>query len=508
MTILPKKKVSKEKSEKEPSHSGEHHLNSIPSDTRVSHSLSHVSRARNSPPRWPTGQLDETFAGHDPGGVGSPETSAGNKRRHRTSPHRNTRKHRNHGSSRADRVQQTSTAGPNSSPVVLDSVNSEDEYETEKPLPVVVPAEPQEYDAELEQWFTRVLKEKRGFIIKEMGTDGACLFRSVADQVYGDQEMHGIVRKHTLDYIAKNRDHFSQYITEDFNTYLNRKRMDNCHGNHIEMQAISELFNRPVEVYQYGSEAINTFHGSYKTEDVPIRISYHRNTHYNSVVDPYQPSVGVGLGLPGFQPGLADRNLMRDAVRQSEELQIEQTMLADKLKETDWEVTQETIEEQVARESYLQWLKDNEKRAKHHSSPRTASMTIRSPRSRNSQQNSPNQLQTSTDDFTLPVPNPAELLTSTPGSAMHSTSAVGLSNHDIGACCSSDGAIGGSGFGETTSLMNQLPPTMFGLAEWDDDDIIAQVIAQSQQEYLDTLKKNVSNSGGTNNKDNETKSLS
>ena len=28
--------------------------------------------------------------------------------------------------------------------------------------------------------------------------------------------------------------------------------MDNCHGNHIEMQALSELYNRPIEVYQYG----------------------------------------------------------------------------------------------------------------------------------------------------------------------------------------------------------------------------------------------------------------
>ena len=43
---------------------------------------------------------------------------------------------------------------------------------------------------------------------------------------------------------------------------------------------------------------------------------------------------------------------------------LSQAMLEDKLRETDWEVTQETIEEQVARESYLQWLRDNEKRAR------------------------------------------------------------------------------------------------------------------------------------------------
>lgn len=36
-------------------------------------------------------------------------------------------------------------------------------------------------------------------------------------------------------------------------------------------------------------------------------------------------------------------------------------MLNDKLRETDWEITDETINEQVARESYLQWLQDCQK---------------------------------------------------------------------------------------------------------------------------------------------------
>jgi len=49
---------------------------------------------------------------------------------------------------------------------------------------------------------------------------------------------------------AKNCDFFKQYVTEDFNTYLTRKRSDHCHGNHIEMQALCELYNRPIEVYQ------------------------------------------------------------------------------------------------------------------------------------------------------------------------------------------------------------------------------------------------------------------
>lgn len=51
-------------------------------------------------------------------------------------------------------------------------------------------------------------------------------------------------------------------------------------------------------------EPINTFHGIQENNDEPIRVSYHKNIHYNSVVNPYKASVGVGLGLPSFKPGV------------------------------------------------------------------------------------------------------------------------------------------------------------------------------------------------------------
>lgn len=51
---------------------------------------------------------------------------------------------------------------------------------------------------------------------------------------------------------AANRDYYSQYMTEDFNTYVNRKRLDMTHGNHIEIQAMCEMFNRSIEVFCYG----------------------------------------------------------------------------------------------------------------------------------------------------------------------------------------------------------------------------------------------------------------
>lgn len=117
------------------------------------------------------------------------------------------------------------------------------------------------------------------------------------------------------------------------------------------MQAMSEMYNRSIELFCYSTgkypyiflkhsfrciklyayflfrinlEPINIFHGVLKNDNEPIRLSYQRGSHYNSIVDPYKATVGVGLGLPSFNPGSADRELISDAVRQSEELQIEQ----------------------------------------------------------------------------------------------------------------------------------------------------------------------------------------
>ncbi|XP_025032709.1 OTU domain-containing protein 5 isoform X4 [Python bivittatus] len=353
-----------------------------------------------------------------------------------------------------------------------------------------------------EHRFEKALREKKGFIIKQMKEDGACLFRAVGfqdlkkstllcglafkngrsliskvlipsvhfllssiqtDQVYGDQDMHEVVRKHCMDYLMKNADYFSNYVTEDFTTYINRKRKNNCHGNHIEMQAMAEMYNRPVEVYQYGTEPINTFHGIHQNEDEPIRVSYHRNIHYNSVVNPNKATIGVGLGLPSFKPGYAEQSLMKNAIKTSEESWIEQQMLEDKKRATDWEATNEAIEEQVARESYLQWLRDQEKQARQ---PRKASATCssataaaasgleewsgRSPRQRSSA-SSPEHPDLHNELNAAKPPSP----------------------------------------GSTAALALTKPPSPCapGLSDWDDDEILASVLAVSQQEYLESMKK-------------------
>jgi len=44
--------------------------------------------------------------------------------------------------------------------------------------------------------------EQRGYELKPVEEDGACLFRSISLQIYGDEEMHDVIRQHTMDYIV------------------------------------------------------------------------------------------------------------------------------------------------------------------------------------------------------------------------------------------------------------------------------------------------------------------
>lgn len=76
-----------------------------------------------------------------------------------------------------------------------------------------------EHNLSSEEWkmrdekFSKSLSE-RGLKIQEMDEDGACLFRAISYQLYGDQEMHDVIRQQTMDYIYQNREYFAQFITE------------------------------------------------------------------------------------------------------------------------------------------------------------------------------------------------------------------------------------------------------------------------------------------------------
>lgn len=86
--------------------------------------------------------------------------------------------------------------------------------------------------------------------------DGNCLFRSVAHQVYGDYELHNLVRQCCMDYMEADSGFYSQFVEggmEAFPFYLRAKRLNACWGDDPEIQVhyISVIFFRRHEFLEF-----------------------------------------------------------------------------------------------------------------------------------------------------------------------------------------------------------------------------------------------------------------
>ncbi|KHN38615.1 OTU domain-containing protein 5 [Glycine soja] len=214
-------------------------------------------------------------------------------------------------------------------------------------------------DFERERQFEIDIRRAKGYEVKKMMEDGNCLFRAVADQVYGDSEVYDLVRQMCIDYMERERDHFSQFITEGFTSYCKRKRRDKVYGNNVEIQAMCEMYNRPIHIYSYTTEPINIFHGSYNTDTPPIRLSYHHGNHYNSLVDPRRLTIGAGLGFSSLRGTNVDKDKVKAAIKAQQDQQINNALLAEGRFYSDLELTEKEIERMVIEVSRAEYLADS-----------------------------------------------------------------------------------------------------------------------------------------------------
>ena len=146
-------------------------------------------------------------------------------------------------------------------------------------------AEQRKKDIERENKFRFDLMKKQ-YCLHLVKRDGNCLFSSISDQVYGTEKHSKIVREKCMDYIEKNKVFYSQFIEggeAKMKAYIERKRKIGIWGDNLEIQALSEIYNRPIEIYDKIDKPLKSFCNVGLNKKFPIKISYH-GKHYNSIV--------------------------------------------------------------------------------------------------------------------------------------------------------------------------------------------------------------------------------
>ena len=116
---------------------------------------------------------------------------------------------------------------------------------------------------------------------------------------------------------------------------------------------MNALYNRPFEVYEYSIAPVKCLSRAQNVNRIPIRISYHRKCHFNSLYDPNaSPKLGLGLGLSKTfrTPDCLQEELEK---RKEKIMKLETNMMEDKILETDVELSEKAMLRQAMQESVM-----------------------------------------------------------------------------------------------------------------------------------------------------------
>merc|ERR1711871_1903751 len=172
-----------------------------------------------------------------------------------------------------------------------------------------------------EMKFRQKLKEN-GLVLEKMAPDGNCLFRAIAHQVYGDADKHTDLREACCNYMLSDgqKEHLENFVDGDFEKYVDKMRKPKTWGGNLEIEAMQEMFDPAIEIHSADSISDKTNKTTFKkdfdtsntpetprnaanevNQPVPLRISYHGKSHYNSLVDPKNPPPLLPLESSRFQ---------------------------------------------------------------------------------------------------------------------------------------------------------------------------------------------------------------
>ena len=117
-----------------------------------------------------------------------------------------------------------------------------------------------------------------------------------------------------MDYIQKNSVFYSQYIEggeKQMSAYIERKRKGGIWADNLEIEALGEIYQRSIEIYINPDKPILI---GPDRKRFPIRISYHGNKHYNSIVPSIKSEEFILFKqeLINTSPGVYETNFIKN----------------------------------------------------------------------------------------------------------------------------------------------------------------------------------------------------
>eukprot|EP00929_Paragymnodinium_shiwhaense_P112611 TRINITY_DN80869_c0_g1_i1.p1 TRINITY_DN80869_c0_g1~~TRINITY_DN80869_c0_g1_i1.p1 ORF type:complete len:302 (+),score=45.09 TRINITY_DN80869_c0_g1_i1:104-907(+) len=125
-----------------------------------------------------------------------------------------------------------------------------------------------------------------GLSAKTIIGDGACQFRAVADQLYGDQELHALVRGAAVEQLRSQANRYAGFaVAESFTEYLQRMAQPQTWGDNLSLQALADRYN--IQVCLVTTYTTNSFICLMPSGGRPVRqiwLGFYAEYHYTSLI--------------------------------------------------------------------------------------------------------------------------------------------------------------------------------------------------------------------------------
>ncbi len=141
--------------------------------------------------------------------------------------------------------------------------------------------------------------EAQGLHVIEIVADGNCLFRALSHQLYLNEDHHEELRKDCITHLRKHKRRYEMFVTnENFEAYLEDMSKLGVWADDLEIRAMEEILDRNILIYSSNSyspkelvQPVNENPDEAKLMKgvVPINLSYHGQSHYNSIYNDRSP---------------------------------------------------------------------------------------------------------------------------------------------------------------------------------------------------------------------------
>ncbi|KAL7064667.1 hypothetical protein AAHC03_04616 [Spirometra sp. Aus1] len=124
-----------------------------------------------------------------------------------------------------------------------------------------------------------------GLVLRDVPSDGNCMFHAFSDQLFGTFDKHALLRRQAVNFLRNNKRELLPFCEEDeYDCVLHELAKLGTFGDHTSLVALSRYYSVDVVLHQVGLRPIYVAYSPFRDPWTrQVHLAFHSVQHYSSV---------------------------------------------------------------------------------------------------------------------------------------------------------------------------------------------------------------------------------